>query len=311
MEYYKILNFRQEPFSNSPDPQLFFQSSQHVICLQRLEIAVRLRRGLSVVTGAVGTGKTTLCRQIILRFSSSEEDKKNIIPYLILDPSFSSPLEFLSNIALTFGLSQFNENLSEWQFKEMIKNYLFEKGINEGKVVILIIDEGQKLPHFCLEILREFLNYETNEHKLLQIIIFAQREFEQALKTHANLADRVNDHCFLKPLNFRETSAMVKFRIKKASGENREISFFTFMGILAIYKATGGYPRKIMILCHHAILTLIIHNQHKAGWFLVRACARRGETIGSSKKLKWVITTVVFLLFAVLIAAGWFATNKG
>ena len=78
MDYYKILNFKKEPFSNSPDPDFFFQSSQHFGCLQRLEIAVRLRRGLSVVVGDVGTGKTTLCRQIIVRFSNSEEDTKNI-----------------------------------------------------------------------------------------------------------------------------------------------------------------------------------------------------------------------------------------
>lgn len=304
MDYYKILNFTKEPFSNSPDPEFFFQSSQHFGCLQRLEIAIRLRRGLSVVIGEVGTGKTTLCRQIILRFSNTEEDKKNILPYLILDPSFSSPSEFLSNVAMMFGLTLSGEDMSEWQLKEMIKNYLFEKGVDEGKIVVLIIDEGQKLPHFCLEILREFLNFETNEHKLLQIILFAQKEFEQVLKSNANLSDRVNEYCFLEPLNFKETRAMVKFRIKKASGEDREISLFTFSGLWAIYKATGGYPRKIVILCHQAILTLIIQNKYKAGWLLIRSCARRGASVRPSKKMRWVIVTVVLLLVAVSIVAG-------
>ena len=77
--------------------------------------------------------------------------------------------------------------------------------MDEKKTVVLIIDEGQKLPDFCLEILREFLNYETNENKLLQIVIFAQNEFRRILKRHANFADRVNQFYFLKPLNFRET----------------------------------------------------------------------------------------------------------
>ena len=81
---------------------------------------------------------------------------------------------------------------SEWQLKEKIKNYLFQKGVDEKKTVVLIIDEGQKLPFFCREILREFLNYETNENKLLQIVIFAQNEFSRILKSHANFADRVN-----------------------------------------------------------------------------------------------------------------------
>ncbi|MDD5434235.1 MAG: AAA family ATPase [Nitrospira sp.] len=304
MDYYKILNFKKEPFSNSPDPDFFFQSSQHFGCLQRLEIAVRLRRGLSVVVGDVGTGKTTLCRQIIVRFSTSEEDKNNILPFLILDPSFSTPLEFLSNVAAMFGLSFSSENLSEWQLKEMIKNYLYEKGVDESRIVVLIIDEGQKLPHFCLEILREFLNYETNEYKLLQIVIFAQKEFELVLKNNANLSDRVNEHYFLEPLNFRETREMVKFRIKKASGENREVSLFTFSALWAIYKATGGYPRKIVILCHQAILTLIIQNKHKAGWVLIRSNVRRGTGAKPSKKIRWAIATVVCLLFAVSIVAG-------
>ncbi len=304
MDYYKILNFKKEPFSNSPDPDFFFQSSQHFGCLQRLEIAVRLRRGLSVVIGDVGTGKTTLCRQIIVRFSNSEEDKKNILPFLILDPSFSTPLEFLSNVAAMFGLSSTAENLSEWQLKEMIKNYLYEKGVDEGRIVVLIIDEGQKLPHFCLEILREFLNYETNEYKLLQIVVFAQKEFELVLKNNANLSDRVNEHYFLEPLNFKETREMVKFRIKKASGENREISLFTFPGLWAIYKATGGYPRKIVILCHQAILTLIIQNKHKAGWSLIRANVIRSAPVKSSKKMRWAIAIVVILFFAVSIVAG-------
>ncbi len=78
------------------------------------------------------------------------------------------------------------------QNKERIKHHLFQKGVEEKKTVILIIYEGQKLPVFCLEILREFLNYETNDHKLLQIVLFAQEEFQEILDRHANLADRVN-----------------------------------------------------------------------------------------------------------------------
>ena len=187
MDYFRILNLKKEPFSNSPEPEFFFQSVKHLGCLQKVELAVRLRRGLSVVVGDVGTGKTTLCRQLILKFASSEEDRNQIETHLLLDPSFTNPLEFLSTVAMTFGVSDTGSNVSEWQLKENIKNYLFSKGVDEGKIVVLIIDEGQKLPDFCLEILREFLNYETNEFKLLQIVIFAQREFEQIFKRHKNL----------------------------------------------------------------------------------------------------------------------------
>ena len=207
MDYFKILNLQREPFGNSPAPEFFFLSTGHVDCLQRLELAIRLRRGLNVVMGDVGTGKTTLCRQLIRKFTESEDDCNEFQTHLILDPNFSTPREFLSAVAMTFRLPGAETEESEWQQKENIKKYLFQKGVDEKKTVILIIDEGQKIPYFCREILREFLNYETNENKLLQIIIFAQNEFRQILKSHANFADRVNQFYFLKPLNFRETKA--------------------------------------------------------------------------------------------------------
>ncbi|MBU4287620.1 MAG: ATP-binding protein, partial [Proteobacteria bacterium] len=177
MDYLKIVHLSKEPFSNSPDPEFFFQSSQHVACLQKLELSIRLRRGLNVVIGDIGTGKTTLCRQIIRRFAQQDETET----HLILDPKFSNQSEFLNTIAEMFGLEKAEKDSDEWQIKERIKNYLFQKGVDDEKKTILIIDEGQKIPVFCLEILREFLNYETNEYKLLQIVIFAQREFEQTL----------------------------------------------------------------------------------------------------------------------------------
>jgi len=303
MDYFKILNLKTEPFSNSPETRFFFQSRKHLGCLQKLELAVRLRRGLNVVIGDVGTGKTTLCRQLILKFSSSEEDKKQIETHLMMDPAFTTPLEFLSTVAMTFGLKESDE--SEWQIKENIKKYLFGKGVEEGKTVVLIIDEGQKLPDFCLEILREFLNYETNEFKLLQIVIFAQTEFKEILKQKANFADRVNLYYILKPLGFRETCAMVRFRIAKASETDRVPNLFGYPGLLALYLATGGYPRKIVTLCHQVMLALIIQNRSKAGWFLVRSCDRRVSPV-QRRPLRWMAASGLLLLLLAVIGAGFF-----
>jgi general secretion pathway protein A len=274
MDYFKILNLNKEPFSNSPEPGFFFQSTGHLACLQQLELSIRLRRGLNVVMGEVGTGKTTLCRQLILRFAESEEDRNEVVTHLLLDPSFSAPREFLATVAIAFGLAVGVAD-SEWQLKESIKNNLFCKGVDEKKTVVLIIDEGQKLPEFCLEILREFLNYETNESKLLQIVIFAQNEFGQILKTHANFADRINQYYLLKPLNFREMRAMIRFRLARASRPAGMPEIFTLPGLWAVYRATGGYPRKIITLCHQILLTLIIQNRIRAGWFLARSASRR------------------------------------
>ncbi len=170
MEYYSILNLKKEPFSNSPDPDYFFQSAQHLGCLQKLELSIRLRRGLNVVIGDVGAGKTTLCRHLIRKFASDE----SIETHLILDPYFNNPLEFLVTVAKIFRAEGLSSKENQWTLKEKIKKTIYHRGIDEDKTIILVIDEGQKLPVFCLEILREFLNYETKEYKFLQIAIFAQ-----------------------------------------------------------------------------------------------------------------------------------------
>ena len=295
MEYYSILNFKKEPFSNSPEPEFLFSSPQHTGCLQNLEMSIRLRRGLNVVIGDIGTGKTTLCRKLIQNFSSTPPDSEEIETHLLLDPSFNSAIEFLQTVALMLGNKDSNNRESEWQLKEKIKNYLFAKGVDEGKIVVLVIDEGQKIPGDCLEILREFLNYETNNYKLLQIIIFAQKEFKFILKKRANLFDRINLLYYLKSLNFKQTRAMIKFRL--AVARNFEIAppIFSFWGYAAIYLATGGYPRKVVSLCHEVILRLIIRNKKKAGWFLVRSCVNDMAT-PLFRRIKWAAAGFLFVL---------------
>ena len=307
MDYFKIRNLKKEPFSNSPDPEFFFESTVHLACLQQLEIAIRLHRGLNVVMGDMGTGKTTLCRQLILRFTESQDDRREIETHLLLDPSFSTPREFLAAIAAGFGLAGVESAESEWQLKEGIKNYLFRKGVDEKKTVILMIDEGQKLPEFCLEILREFLNYDTNEKKLIQIVIFAQNEFREILKEHKNFADRVNHCYFLGPLNFRETRAMIRFRLARAGHLANGPRLFTLPALWIIYRVTGGYPRRIITLCHHILLAMVIRNRKRAGWLLVWSVVRR-LTPGPDRPTQWTATTTALAtaLFLALIAL-WYA----
>ena len=235
MDYFGLLNLNREPFSNSPDPDFFFHSRQHMDCLQKLELSLLLRRGLNVIIGEVGTGKTTLCRQLIRRFAQKEE----IETHLILDPHFLNATEFLATVTKMLVGKKPAAGSHDWQIKEHIKQYLFRKGVDQKKTVILVIDEGQKIPAFCLEILREFLNYETNEYKLLQIVIFAQTEFENTIRKYPNFADRINLFHLLKPLSFNDTRLMIKFRLEKSSNSRKKLNLFTYPALWAIFRITG------------------------------------------------------------------------
>ncbi len=296
MDYFNILNLKQEPFSNSPDPDFFFHSREHQECLQKLELSLLLRRGLNVIIGDVGTGKTTLCRQLIRRFSRRDE----IATHLILDPHFADAQELLTTVGRMLMGNEVKLAANEWQIKEQIKQYLFESGVKEDKTTVLIIDEGQKIPAFCLEILREFLNYETNEFKLLQIIIFAQEEFENTIKKYANFADRINLYHYLKPLNFRDTRLMIKFRLEKSKDTHKKIDFFSYPAMLKIYRTSGGYPRKIINLCHHCILAMIVQNRKRISASLVRSCIKRAFP-GETRRWRGAVATAAAAVAAAMV----------
>lgn len=300
MDYFKLLNLSQEPFSNSPDPAYFFSSRQHRDCLQQLELSLRLRRGLCIVVGDVGTGKTTLCRQLIRKFANESD----VSTHLILDPSFSTSKEFLFKVAGMFLEQAPAADADEWQIKETIKNHLFQKGVEEGQTIVLIIDEGQKLPFFCIEVLREFLNYETNEYKLLQIALFAQKEFENTLEKYANLADRTNAKYTLGPMSFWDTRRMIQYRLQQAAADGRTGTvLFSLGGVLAVYFYTGGYPRQIVNLCHQCLLAMIIQNRSKVRWFTVRACSRRTH-LRLQKRWRSMTTFLFLMLLGALALTG-------
>jgi len=124
MSYYTVLNLKKEPFSTSPDPSFFYHSQEHATALRRLEIAIRLRRGLCLVLGDVGTGKTTLSRALFQAFAGEE---KEFIFHMILDPDFKSEYQFLSHLTKLFGVSPFFR--STMDHREAIERYLFQKGV--------------------------------------------------------------------------------------------------------------------------------------------------------------------------------------
>jgi general secretion pathway protein A len=301
MDYYKILNFEMEPFSNSPDPGLFYNSVQHLEALQKLEISIRLKRGLNVITGDIGTGKTTLSRQLIQKISNDESIKF----YLVLDPGFSNTISFLKYLLHLFQPEKKCSSNDENVLKEIIKEYIFTYGVDKNINIVIIIDEGQKLSLQCIEVLRELLNFETNDQKLLQIIILAQKEFDQSLEQVVNFQDRVNFYYRLNPLNFKDSKRLINYRLERCFVKGKNTTLFTPVAYFLIYMATKGFPRKIVTLCHQIMLSLIIKNKSKADFFFVRSCIKK---IFPEKKM--VRPGFLFALLFVLILGGLYTVNE-
>ncbi len=251
MEYYELLGLREEPFTSSPNPRYLFKSKEHRECLNRLEISIRLRRGLSVVLGRIGTGKTTLSRTLLQMF---QQEQERYIFALILDPIFPSEYVFLRNLMDLFHIKSRARSVLEC--KNALETFLFKGGVEEGKIIVLVIDEGQNLTPTYLEALRNLLNYETNEYKLLQLVIFAQLDFLPRLARNPNFEDRITTSYMLNPLNEADTKAMIDFRLQQAGWDGKR-PIFTEESSREIYLVTRGYPRRVTNLCHNCIIEML------------------------------------------------------
>ena len=257
MSYYKILGLGKEPFSTSPDPEFFYDSTQHKAALYRLRVAIELRRGLSVVLGDIGTGKTTLSRKL----SQLLAEDPAVIAAVNLNPIYDTEQQFLDELAQRFGIKiNFSGGMKVLDYMKVIEKFLFEQCVQENRTVVLIIDEAQKLTDPCLEILRSLLNYETNEHKTLQLVLLGQMELLPRLSRIANLWDRIAFKCVIDPLDENTVRELINFRLHQA-GYRLPQPLFSDPAIKAIFDHTRGYPRRITMICHDALEHCFMYNK--------------------------------------------------
>lgn len=277
MSYYKLLGLEKEPFSTSPDPAFFYQSKEHKSALYRLRNAIELRRGLSVVLGDVGAGKTTLSRKLV-QFLSAEP---NLIVAVVLNPIYESEQQFLAELAERFHLpvnTDSAKGLKTLDYLKLLEKFLFEKGVEKNQTVVLLIDEAQQIISPCLEILRSLLNYESNEFKILQLILMGQMELLPRLSQMKNFWDRIALKYVLNPLEEDEIKEFIGFRLETAGYASR-YPLFSDAAIRAIYNYTQGYPRKITLVCHDALEYLVMHKKELADKEVIDELIKRDASV--------------------------------
>ncbi len=269
MSYYRVLGLDREPFSTSPDPAFFYQTRQYRATLANLLIEFRLRRGLSVVLGDIGTGKTTLGRKLIQML----RERSGFLFHMVLDPTYPTEDLFFASLSRTLGIDLAMPAPTLVDYREALERFLFRKAVEERQTVVLVIDEAHKLNMLSLEMLRLLLNYETNEAKLLQLVLLGQMELLPLLQHMPNLSDRISFKSLLKPLDLSEAREMIQFRLQEA-GYRSATPLLLDEAIEEIHDYCEGYPRRIAMVCHRALRMMVMEGLRVVDRALVDAVVR-------------------------------------
>ena len=279
-EYY---GFVQPPFSLTPDPRFLYRSESHDVALQQVWQAIRRKEGFIVLTGDIGTGKTTLCRTLLEQFDQTT------FTALILNP-FLSVEELLREVLLSFGVVSKDAlktgrlaTASKHELIRTLHDFLLSLVPLHGSAV-LIIDEAQHLSPDVLEEIRILSNLETNDQKLLQIVIVGQLNLLDVLATSAlrQLDQRISIRCSLKALTREEVEAYVTHRLWVARGST-SVSF-TPRAFDLVHAVSGGVPRMINLLCDRALMAgCELQTSRIAEEHIVKAAGAVGHEIPKGK----------------------------
>ncbi len=243
--YKEYFGLKEAPFSIAPDPQFLYMSERHREALAHLIYGTKADSGFVLLTGEVGTGKTTICRCLL-----GQIPEKSEIAF-ILNPKLSVA-ELLATICDELGIVYPKESYSVKVFTDLINSYLLDLH-SQGKQTVLIIDEAQNLSVDVLEQIRLLTNLETDKHKLLQVIMLGQPELNHILGRSElrQLSQRVTARYHLEPLSRSEIEGYLKHRLAVAGVER---PLFPLKTVNKLYRLTGGVPRLINLLCDRALL---------------------------------------------------------
>ena len=262
--YENFFGFIAKPFSVTPDTHFLYPSVQHEAVINTLYYGITERKGFLLLTGEVGTGKTTSLRCLVNKLGEEHQTS------LIINPLLST-VELLKTINKDFGCDTPGHTVKE-QLEAL--NYFVLENAKEGRNAVVIIDEAQDLSTEALEMTRLLSNLETETHKLLQIVLVGQPELEEKLadKNRRQLAQRIQIFCRLSPLAPMETERYIRFRVEKAG--NSAMVAFEKSALKEIHRVSGGIPRIVNTVCELALLAAYARETRVITRQLVKEAAR-------------------------------------
>lgn len=295
--YLSYFGLADNPFSIAPNPDFLYMSPRHKEALAHLTFGLRESGGFVMLTGEVGTGKTTVSRKLVRTLPDNTQVA------MILNPTLSA-IELLATICDELGIDYQHANSSLKGFTDLILKKLADNHALHVNTV-LIIDEAQHLMPEVLEQLRLLTNLETSREKLLKVVLIGQPELQELLKRNElrQLAQRITARYHLLPLNKQEVKLYVAHRLSVAKGD---IHLFNSGALKAIHSVSAGIPRVINLLCDRA-LTLSYAKQTNVVTKAIFLAAAE-QILGADVVAQRVISKtkqLVVILFVVSLALGY------
>ena len=250
--YEEFYGLRETPFSVQPDPRYAYPSVEHKVSIAKMRYAVDQKRGLAVLTGPVGSGKTTIANGLQMTW---DDDPTKTVAFLPGAP-VRTPGQFLRLILEAFGTDALR---TEAQNRQALERFLLDE-YQAGRHPVLLLDEGQNVASRVIDAISDLTNFQTSQTKLITVVMLAQDNLPKKLERHDAFRSRIAVVGRLDPLSLEEMSDMIAFRITTAGGGALD-TYFEEQALVDVHAITRGVPRDVCVLCDSLFVNGYVRDQ--------------------------------------------------